>query len=116
MTVVSIFAHSSAVTIDVCLPAAQNTVFQLSVAPPTPRLAHAARTYPREYPCCKIPDMRPLALTLFTRRGLVTAHQKKNWNWGDIRAVLEGHGNRVSIDTAHEKSKETSHSEELLEG
>ena len=29
--------------------------------------------------------------------------------------MLEGHGNRVSINTAHEKSKETSHSEELLE-
>jgi hypothetical protein len=32
-------------------PAIQNTVFQVSVPPPTPRLAHAANTYPIEYPC-----------------------------------------------------------------
>lgn len=33
------------------LPAAQKTVFQLSTSPPTLRFAHAARTYPKEYPC-----------------------------------------------------------------
>ena len=29
-------------------PAIQKTVFHVSTAPPTPRLAHAASTYPRE--------------------------------------------------------------------
>src|SRR5450756_2452928 len=37
--------------------------FQELVLPPTPKFADAASTYPREYPCCKIPDIRPRALT-----------------------------------------------------
>lgn len=35
---------------------------------------------------------------------------------GNLRALLEGHGDSIAIDTAHEKTKQTSHGEELLEG
>lgn len=33
----------------------------------------------------------------------------------DIRAVLKSHGNGVTVDTSHEETKQTAHSQELLE-
>lgn len=38
----------------------QKTIFHDSVEPPTPKLAQAASTYPMEYPCWRIPDIKPL--------------------------------------------------------
>jgi hypothetical protein len=35
---------------------------------------------------------------------------------GSIRAVLQGHGDSVSIHATHEKAKQTPHGQELLEG
>lgn len=41
---------------------------------------------------------------------------KFNWGRFDLRTRLESHGDSIAVDSAHEKTKKTSHGEELLEG
>lgn len=40
----------------------------------------------------------------------------KNQNEVNLRALLKSHGNCISVDTAHEETKETADSEKLVEG
>jgi hypothetical protein len=92
-------------------PAAiQNTVFQLLVEPPTPRLAQAAQTYPKEYPCCRIPDIRPRASVGQFSRAMETAFPYTPCNNGQCCTGLTTYKAYT-----HEESKDTSYSQELLE-